>query len=118
MFTTYQEIEAKQIIPALRNGLASALRDLGIPQNKIASLLNMTEGAISQYLQKKRASEIVFSENVKMKIAESAERIFNGASHIEEMQKLIKYIEQKNLICVACKTHNEGVIAGCRICFT
>ncbi len=117
MFTTYQEIEAKQIIPALRRGLAMALKDMGIPQHRIASLLHMTEGAISQYLMKKRGGEVDFSEEMKKEISRAAKKIAKGGSPIKKMQELIRYIEKNTLVCGVCRNQNKGISPGCKICF-
>ena len=49
------ESAAKYKVPAIKAKLARELKERGMSQKEIASLLNVTEAAISQYLSGKRA---------------------------------------------------------------
>ncbi|MFH1405899.1 MAG: hypothetical protein ABIG52_01635 [Nanoarchaeota archaeon] len=52
-----QEIEVWYILPAIRKELVLALKEKGHTQKEIASFLNVTEPAISQYTKEKRAKK-------------------------------------------------------------
>jgi predicted transcriptional regulator len=49
------ESAAKYKVPAIKAKLARELKEKGLSQKEIASLLDVTEAAISQYLSGKRA---------------------------------------------------------------
>ena len=51
-----QEVEVWYIIPLIRKELALAMKKRKMPQNEIASLLGVTDSAISQYSNNKRAA--------------------------------------------------------------
>lgn len=61
------ESAAKHKVPAIKAKLARELREKGLSQKEIASLLDVTDAAVSQYLSGKRARN-------KRKIAEEKSR--------------------------------------------
>ena len=68
-----QEIEVWYIIPAIRRELAkSMIKDLKITQKQVASIMEITEAAVSQYLHSKRAKEVVFTKAILEEIKKSA----------------------------------------------
>src|SRR3989344_8744526 len=74
--TMPQEIEVRYILPAIRRELARIfIKEHKLNQKDAAKLLGLTEAAISQYRHSKRATEVVFSENVKIEIRKSADKI-------------------------------------------
>ena len=96
-----QEIVVWNILPFLRREISIEMKSLGLEQKKIASLLKITEPAVSQYLNDKRASnKINITPELKKQIAFSAKSIMKDNKNIlSEMQKLVNSKEIKSLIC-------------------
>lgn len=111
-----QEIEVFYIIPALRRELARSLKQLGFDQKKTAQLLNITEAAVSQYLNEKRATDVSFSHKIKKEIMQSAERLKKNSNLIEETQKLLRIVRSELITCKTCNILTS-TNKSCRICF-
>ncbi|MBI2103348.1 transcriptional regulator [Candidatus Woesearchaeota archaeon] len=111
-----QEIEVWYIIPAVRKELVVALKEKGNSQKKIAELLNLTEAAVSQYIQSKRAREVLFSDEVKQYIKEAAGRIKDKTTAYRELQRIIQHVKKTKTICKIHMGMEEG-LEGCDICF-
>lgn len=96
-----QEIVVWSILPFLRRELSIEMKSLGFEQKKIASLLKITEAAVSQYLNDKRASNnIKMSRELKDEISLSAKNIIKDNSVVlSEMQRLVNDKEIRSLIC-------------------
>ncbi len=111
-----QEIEVFFILPALRRDLARSMKEkLGLDQKTIAKRLGITEPAVSQYLNNKRATKVVFSPRVDSAILLSSKKILDNISLIREVQSLITLAREE---LVTCALHEELVPAlkGCRAC--
>ena len=111
-----QEVEVFYVIPTIRKELARVMLKEGLEQKEIAKLLGVTEAAISQYLNEKRANEIKFNSSIKQEIANSVRRIRKSEDSIIEVQKILKLIFESRLIC---KYHRKfsKVPRGCAVCF-
>jgi predicted transcriptional regulator len=112
-----QEIIVWNMIPFLRKELASHMKSTGIDQKTIASLLNVTEPAISQYFNEKRAQKkIKISPKLKRELALSSRNIIkNKDSMISEIQRLLSLDETKFLICSIHKKE-FGALKNCTLC--
>ncbi len=111
-----QEIEVFYILPALRRELTLAMKELGYSQKKTAKLLGVTEPAVSQYLSKKRAMNVEFSDKIKHRIKESAKVIHDHFSLVEQMQSLMRYAHEERTKCGVC--HDlTGKTPACLICY-
>ncbi|MBM3282436.1 MAG: hypothetical protein FJY86_03815 [Candidatus Diapherotrites archaeon] len=112
-----QEIEVFFILPALRRDLAKTMKEpfLHLDQKSIAKRLGITEPAVSQYLNNKRATKVVFSPHVHGLIRAAAPKIVDDVSLIRETQFLLSAAREE---LVACKVHEELVPAlkGCKAC--
>ena len=106
-----QEIEVFYVLPALRRELAVSLKSAGNSQKDIAALLGVTGAAVSQYFSSKRASQIKFSVELKKAIGESAAKIADDISLMNEMQRLLKLTRTER---VACQVH---CLKGCNACY-
>jgi len=54
-----QEVEVWYVIPAIKRELSkSMMKDNGLSQKNVATLLGVTEAAVSQYINSKRANEV------------------------------------------------------------
>lgn len=111
-----QEIELWYILPAIRRELVLALRERGLNQRAIAKLLNITEPAVSHYINEKRAKGITFNEEVNMVIKNSAEKITDNISAYQQIQQINNFIKQTKALC---QVHMsvEGGLEGCDICY-
>lgn len=110
-----QEIEVWYLIPSLRKELALFMKKKAIPQNKIASLLGVTEAAISQYSNNKRANEVRFNFKIKKEVSLAAERIVKGSESREEIHYLLNLPEVSKIICSLHKK-SGGISDSCDIC--
>ena len=69
------EIEVFYLIPTIWIELTKHLKLEGLDQKEIAKKLHITEPAVSQYVNSKRASQIVFDKNIIKEIEKSALKI-------------------------------------------
>jgi uncharacterized protein len=114
---TPQEIEVWLILPTIRKQLALSLKEQGMKQKEIAKSLNLTEAAVSQYLNKKRGDEVKFDKEILSKIRGSASQIISKKSSVRtELQKILRDIKSNKFICGVCHTHTSSE-KGCSICF-
>lgn len=112
-----QEIEVWYILPSLRKGLAKELVKLGMKQKDVASLLDVTEAAISQYFKAKRAKGITFNKKIKERINLAAKRIYHDKElFTKEIQDLCALIKKENILCEIHKK-NDNIPKECDICF-
>ncbi len=108
-----QEIEVRYILPALRRELALALsKDL--KQKEIASILNITPAAVSQYLKEKRGQTKL---NLKKEIEISKNRIIkNRFTAQPELLRLTKIIKETHTICDIHREY-DCIPENCNLCF-
>ena len=114
-----QEIEVWYIIPSIRRELAkSMIKDLKITQKQVASIMEITEAAVSQYLHSKRAKEVVFTKAILEEIKKSAKEIAkNERLLIQEMMRLTNLTGVKHVMCDVHKKHDAKLPESCDICF-
>ena len=114
-----QEIEVWYLIPALRKELAKIfVEENGLSQKKAASILGITDAAISQYLSSKRGSEIKFSKDEIVKIKKTAREIIkNGGDVMKKIYRLSVSLRGSKAICNIHMSHDKNVEKGCDICF-
>ena len=114
-----QEIEVWYLIPALRRELARTfIEKYDLSQKKAADILGITEAAISQYLNSKRASEIKFSKKELEKIEKAAKEIINDNSSImKSLYDLCNVLRESKVICDLHKNQDKSVAKNCSVCF-
>ena len=111
------EIEVWYILPALRKELTIEMKKLGLDQKTIARIIGVTEAAVSQYMNEKRANEVTFDEKTKEEIRKTAQLISqNGKLLFEEMQSLVEKALANKDVCKVCHAHNN-LPEDCGICF-
>ena len=113
-----QEIEVWYILPLIRKELAKALLNYNLTQKEIASKLGLTEAAVSQYINEKRASLINLDNNIKEAIEKSAKKMTRQNANIIKEIGLISDILRKNK--TICKIHIENdksLKKDCNLCF-
>lgn len=113
-----QELEVWYILPAIRKELAKFLiKDFNLKQKEAASLLGLTEAAVSQYVKEKRASGIAFDKNIANEIKKSAGIIFKNKSKVmSEIMKICNLSNVKKMLCILHKKHDKNIGERCKIC--
>lgn len=113
---TPQSVEVHYILPAVRRELAVDLKELGLGQKDIAKKLLVTEAAVSQYINEKRAQKVHFNDKIQKEIKRSAKRLKEDSFLIAETQTLLKMIKSEKITCKVC--NEEGHIPeSCEVCF-
>lgn len=114
---TPQEIEVWYVLPALRREIALAMKKQGLKQKEIASRLNITEAAVSQYLSSKRAAKVAFNKKLKEKIATAAKKISSNKERNVQIQRLLRLTREQGVICDLHKKYCscEG-LEKCEVC--
>lgn len=92
------------------------MKGLGLTQNKIAKILELTPSAISQYVKSKRGTHD-FNSEFKKQISKSVKKIISEESTpFKETNLLIKKFENSKEICVVCNSKNQTK-KSCGVCF-
>ena len=112
-----QEIEVFYLIPAVRKEFAVQLKKQGKEQREIAKLLGVTEAAISQYLNEKRATEIKLDRIIISKIKKSTKKVKSPIDIVGEIQEILAFIRQTRLICKYHHRFMKGIPKDCYVCF-
>ena len=94
-----QEIEVFYVIPSLRRHLSIEMKNLGMKQKEVASLLSIEEAAVSQYVKGKRGNKVELSKEVQNEVKASAKVIKDKISLLREMQRLIRIIMSTGELC-------------------
>lgn len=111
-----QEVEVFYILPAIRGGMAAALKKQGMKQKDIAALLCVQESTVSQYLSSKRAAGVKFNDHIDKEIAAAVKKIKTKEDLIRETQRILEMSRDKDVLC---KVHKAvaDVPEGCDVCF-
>ena len=114
-----QEIQVWYVIPALRRELARALiQRHRLSQKKVASILGLSEGAISQYLSSKRGINVKFSAKIAAEIEKAANKVNNDNSRVmEELMRLSELKEVKKIMCSLHLEQEPSIERNCNVCF-
>ncbi len=118
------EVASKSLVPALRALLAKELmQTYGLKQTEVASLLGITQTAVSKYAKhaRGRVPEIEGVAEVRSKISEIAELLtdervprYQIARHICTVCRIAR---RKKLMCELCRRYNPLVDAmQCDLC--
>jgi predicted transcriptional regulator len=113
-----QEIEVWYVLPALRRELAKIfINTHHLSQKEVASILGLTESAISQYVKSKRANELKFSEVDLKKIQEGAENILNDRKNAAQyFYNLTLSLRGSKTMCELHKKMDSAIPHDCKIC--
>ena len=112
-----QELEVFYIIPAMRRELSRIMKDNGIGQKEIARRLGVSEAAVSQYFSSKRAKDIRFSDQLIRVMENSAEKIVDTKTLVEETQTILAEVRNEKIVCCKCHEHNTDIPPTCNACF-
>jgi hypothetical protein len=113
-----QEIEVWYVLPAIRREFAKGMIEKhGMSQKETASVLGVTDSAVSQYLKSKRAKEVEFSHRIKAAIEESVTRVVGDRSRlIMEMQGICDMLKKDRTLCRLHKSKSPGIPRSCNCC--
>ena len=112
-----QEIEVWYLIPALRRKIARCMvKKHQLSQRKTAELLDVTESAVSQYVNEKRAKDVSLGCNLVQNIGIASKKIVDHKSNFTvEIQKLLKKARKDGTLCRIHKEHDQ-VPFNCDYC--
>jgi len=111
-----QELTMWYILPSIRREIAMEMKSRGIEQKKIASMLGVTEPAVSQYFNHKRAFGIKFNAKIEKEIKSSVDKIIGKKSTaLAEIQGLMNLPEMRKILCSLHKK-SGGISKNCAIC--
>ena len=113
-----QEIEVWYLLPALRREVAKSLiKKHKLNQKKVAEILGITEAAISQYLNSKRATEIKFTTKESKEIDKASQEIIKHQEQaMNYMYKLSRLFRGSDVLCRLHKRHDSHIKKDCRLC--
>lgn len=111
-----QEIEVWYLLPAIRREFAKTMVKKGVKQREISKKMGITEAAVSQYINSKRAKNVRFPKNTKKEIEKSAEKVIKGRNMIVEMQRICKICRKDRTLCRIHRMYGR-IPKGCEVCF-
>lgn len=113
-----QEIEVWDVLPAIRKAFAQIfVHEHRLSQKKTAALLQLTEPAVSQYLQDKRARNLILDESIRNEIKISAKKIIsNNALLFRELRRICDLDEVKKVVCHLHRCNNTKIPVDCDVC--
>lgn len=113
-----QEIEVWYLLPALRREVAKSLIEKhNLSQKKVATILGITEAAISQYLSSKRGVEIKFSPEEKKLIEKASNNIIKDPEQVmNHLYKLSREFRGSDFLCKLHRKHDAHIGKDCRLC--
>jgi len=115
------EVMIWEFLPALRRELVKALLKEGVSRKEIASMLGITDSAISQYLKKKRGMHFRFGVDIKQRIQQIARHLKNtpvknrSARFIAEICKFCLMLKRKKVLCSLCLKQNPELNKNCNV---
>jgi predicted transcriptional regulator len=112
---TPQELEVWYILPALRREIAIELKNNGLTQKDIASIMDITASAVSQYFHNKRAKNINFEIDKQIVLTAVKKILANKDDYARVIRESLQKISDKKLICKFHKSLEE-VNKCCGLC--
>jgi predicted transcriptional regulator len=95
-----QEIEVWYVLPAIRREMCKDMIAEGLTQRKTAALFGLTEAAVSQYVNSKRAIKVKFNSKFLAELKDVCGMIKEGKmTAYEGLQILSKSFRQSGQIC-------------------
>lgn len=114
-----QEVDVWYVLPFVRKELAVILKnEHSLSQKNIASLLGITESAVSQYIHLKRAqdNDMEIPATLKQTLRKAADQLRAGTSFLEVSSALLQSDE---LLVFKCKLHkhiDKNISPQCDVC--
>ncbi|MFP4038306.1 MAG: transcriptional regulator [Candidatus Nanohaloarchaea archaeon] len=98
------EAIAQEFLPAARSLLAEQLsEEYGLYQEEIAEIMGITQAAVSQYLNKKRASKKLLRKmkddpQIMLLLNEAAGNAAREEAYLEEFRQILETVKAKGLM--------------------
>ena len=109
-----------ELLPQLRAMLAKNLLDSNMSQVKVAEVLGVTQGAVSQYTHSIRGAQnpIVKNEVVKKRMNDLSKEVLAGAGQEKIMLRFCDVCKEVRRKGILCKRHKEAYssLKDCDIC--
>ena len=117
MYALPQEIEVWYIIPTIRRELAKLLtKKHKLKLKEVGEILGVSEAAISQYLNKKRATKLKLPKNIKKEIEKSAVLLAKDKKlALREILRLLALVKRTKSSCLVCQKYNKGILSVCKM---
>jgi predicted fused transcriptional regulator/phosphomethylpyrimidine kinase/predicted transcriptional regulator len=118
-----EEVVAAHFAPTWRGMLARALADRGLPQTEIATLLGVTQSAVSKHLGGRLGMDASLEAEPRMRA--TVERVAQGLASkrlssfeaLHEMEALVRAFEDRGPICALHEEEEPGLRGlGCDVC--
>jgi hypothetical protein len=99
-----EEVVVESVLPAVRSLIASELfQSYGLNQKEVAIHLELTQPAVSQYLNDKRADKEVKDEleddpQIRLLIEDAAGKAARHESYAEEVSEIVRQVRSKGLL--------------------
>ena len=98
------EVVSEDLLPAVRSVIARTLsEDYGLNQHEIAKLLEVTQPAVSQYLNKKRADQEIVNRLVDdpqtgILLNDAADKAAKNKDYTEELSSIVSTVRDKGMM--------------------
>ncbi|MFC1697236.1 transcriptional regulator [Nanoarchaeota archaeon] len=114
---TPQELEVWYILPAIRKEFAEIMVKRGMKQKEVASILGLSEAAVSQYFKEKRATEIEFDKKMIKEIEKSVDIVIKDNEKIMgEVQRILNLSRKSKVLCKLHHKKSDNIPDKCKIC--
>ena len=112
------EVESFYILPALRSELCKALAGMKVSQREIAQKLGVTEAAVSQYLNSKRAHQVKLSTKARAQVEAMGKSITQGKiDAFHGLNELVGMIKDSGEMCDIHHQFDKACPSKCNECF-
>lgn len=112
------ELIVWKVLPAIRARLAEELVKEGLSQKKIAEIMGLTEAAVSQYINKKRAADFKMGKDFDKNFKSSAKKLKDSGTCVDMIREacsICRDIRKSGGICQLHRGDSE-VPTTCKIC--
>ena len=98
------EVITEELLPAVRSVMASQLQEeYGLNQYEIAEVLNVTQPAVSQYLNNKRARKSIVEDlkddpQTGIMLNDAVNKVAKEESFTEELRQIVSTVRDKGLM--------------------
>lgn len=98
------EVLTEELLPAIRSVMASRLdKEFGLNQYEIAELLDITQPAVSKYLNNKRADKNLLEElkddpQTDLLLKEAADKAAKEQNYSKQMKKVVATVRDKGIM--------------------
>jgi predicted transcriptional regulator len=98
------EVVSEDLLPAVRSVLARQMREeYGLNQDEIAELLDLTQPAVSQYLNKKRADQSIVEKlkedpQTGILLNDAADKAAKEEKYTEELKSIVTTVRDKGIM--------------------